>query len=148
MKEQRKKIWIDRFQTHLFVRIALYFIIYQAAVWALFAIERKNAEALKGMFGAGAAGLSFLFGTAIVLVLGVLFIYDALVVTHRVVGPIVRFRRAVQAITDNDELTLINLRQGDYLTELRDDFNEMLKALEQRGAITIKQPSQQPAQTS
>jgi len=34
VREQRKKIWIDRFQTILFFRIGLYFLCYQVVVWA------------------------------------------------------------------------------------------------------------------
>jgi nitrogen fixation/metabolism regulation signal transduction histidine kinase len=138
VREQRKKIWIDRFQTSLFLRIALYFVIYQMAVWALFIIERTILVSISETLGAGAATYCSLFLVATVILLGVLFIYDAVKLAHRIVGPIYRFRQTVKAITAGEEVRLVVLRQGDFLGELRDDFNEMLKLLEQRGAIVLK----------
>ena len=32
-------------------------------------------------------------------------------------------------------------RKADYLKELADEFNEMMRALEQRVAVTVKQPA-------
>ena len=48
---------------------------------------------------------------------------------------------ACQAIREGDEVELIRLRKDDYLQELRDEFNDMLKALEQRGAVAVKAPA-------
>ena len=53
MRNQRKKIWIDRFQTYLFIRIAAYCVLYQAAVWILVGIERSIFVALEGLVGPG-----------------------------------------------------------------------------------------------
>jgi hypothetical protein len=138
VREQRKKIWIDRFQTSLFLRIALYFVIYQMAVWALFIIERSILVSISETLGPGAATYCSLFLVATVILLGVLFIYDAVKLAHKIVGPIYRFRQTVKAITAGEEVRLVVLRQGDFLGELRDDFNEMLKLLEQRGAVVLK----------
>jgi hypothetical protein len=54
------------------------------------------------------------------------------------VGPHYRFRKYLKAIVDGEELTLMTLRNDDFLQELKDQFNEALKALEQRGAVTLK----------
>lgn len=136
MKNQRKKIWIDAFQTKLSIRIASYFALYQAAVWAIFAIERHLSDNMQAIFGNEAPGVS-VFLTGIVVMLGVLFIYDAIQFTHRIVGPVYRFRKTVQAVTNGEELQLIHLRHGDFLQDMKDDVNEMLLYLEERGAITI-----------
>lgn len=137
MREQRRKIWIDRFQTHLAMRIALYFILYQVAVWAIVIIEHNIFLALQELLGAAAAYSLILLGIP-VLIMGALFIYDAIKVSHRVVGPLYRFRKTIQAVTAGEPLDLITLRHGDFLQELRADFNEMLTALAQRGAVTLK----------
>jgi len=42
--EKRKKIWIDRLQTLLSVRLALYFASYQLTIWFLFTIERGTGR--------------------------------------------------------------------------------------------------------
>lgn len=142
MADQRRKIWIDRFQTVLFWRIAFYFVFYQAAVWSLVVIEWNTFNTLESLFGTTMA-LNFMIFMAVVVVgVGILFIYDAIKVAHRIVGPLVRFRKAFQAIRDGDEVELIKLREGDHLQELRNEFNEMLKVLEERGAIVIKTPEQ------
>jgi len=39
MRNQRKKIWIDSFQTFLSLRLAVCFSLYQFAIWALYAID-------------------------------------------------------------------------------------------------------------
>jgi len=63
---------------------------------------------------------------------------DAMHFTHRIVGPLYRFRQAIKAVASGEEVALVCLRKGDYLLEMKDDFNEMLKALEQRGAVVLK----------
>jgi hypothetical protein len=73
-----------------------------------------------------------------IVTLGVLFICDALRLAHRVVGPIFRFRQAIQAVTAGGEVELVGLRQDDFLQDLKTEINDMLRALEQRGAITLK----------
>jgi nitrogen fixation/metabolism regulation signal transduction histidine kinase len=140
MREKRRKIWIDRFQTFLCLRIAAYLVIYQAAVWSLVAIERSLYHALAAMVGTVATSYFVLLTAATVLALGFLFTYDAMKDAHRLVGPLYRFRQTIKAITAGNEVPLVQLRKGDWLEDMRDEFNEMLKVLEQRGAVTLKQP--------
>jgi sensor histidine kinase YesM len=146
MQQKRKKIWIDRFQTSLSLRIAVYFVLYQAAVWSLAVIEHSLVGTLEGMLGRSWA-VNFLYMLGVVVVaLGVLFIYDAVKTAHRIVGPLSRFRQTIKAITSGDELELIRLRQGDYLQEMKDELNEMIKVLEQRGAVVMKTPGAEQTQ--
>jgi hypothetical protein len=136
VKEQRKKIWIDRFQTRLSLSIALYFAVYQVAIWSLVVIERHVAARLELLLGQGTSGL-IVFMTATVAILGLLFIYDAIRLSHRLVGPLYRFRKTIQAITAGDAPNLVTLRKGDFLQEMKDELNAMLKVLEERGAISL-----------
>ena len=138
MREKRTKTWIHRFQTHLFFRIAFYFVLYQIAVWAFVYIEQTSYRSLELILGQLTAAYCFYFAAASVLSVGLLFIYDAVKFAHRIVGPLYRFRKTIQAITAGDELELVSLREGDFLQELKDEFNEMLKTLEQQGAIVLK----------
>lgn len=140
MREKRKKIWIDRFQTYLSIRLTLYFVLYQAAVWALVLIEKNLFAIMDELVGPGGAIGVFAVLVSVVVVVGILFIYDAIKLSHRVVGPLYRVRKTIQAITDGEEMTLVKLRDGDLLQELKDDLNVMLKTLEQRGAIVLKSP--------
>jgi hypothetical protein len=138
MREKRKKIWIDGFQTRLSLRIAFYFGLYQLAVWALVTTERHVFNRMEAIFGGAGVGLIALM-TGFVIFLGFLFIYDAIKYTHRFVGPLYRFRKTIRAITAREEVELVNLRQTDSLQELKDELNEMLKVLEECGAVTLKE---------
>ena len=137
MHEKRTKVWIDRFQTLLFWRIAFYFLFYQVAVWSVVIIEWNIYSTLAELLGAAFATRAIWFLVGVVVVVGILFIYDAVAFAHRIVGPLVRFRKVCQAIRDGEPVGLVKLRKGDFLLEFRDEFNDMLRALEQRGALTL-----------
>jgi len=138
MREKRKKVWIDSFQTRLCLRIGLYFLLYQVFVWAIAVICRRVMTELGSALGEVAAFYCLSFVVIAVVLVGLFFIYEAVVFTHRIVGPLYRFRQTIKAVTSGEEVPLIRLRKGDYLLEMKDDFNEMLKALEQRGAVVLK----------
>src|SRR5687768_11178095 len=83
MREKRTKIWIDRFQTYLSFRLAVYFFLYQLAVWFLVVIERSFHLAFDKVLGEGATSFFFTFMTVSVVSLGFLLIYDAIRLSHR-----------------------------------------------------------------
>jgi signal transduction histidine kinase len=147
MKETRKKIWIDRFQTLLFWRIALYFTFYQAAVWTAVYLNWTISNAVAEILGPTFANRVVYLVFGAVVLIGILFIYDAIVFAHRIVGPLVRFRKVCQAVRDGEATELVKLRKDDFLQDLKDEFNDMLKALEERGAVTLETAANQPAQT-
>ncbi len=149
MKHLRKRIWIDRFQTLLSLRLASYCLAYQAVTWAFVAAEQKVAAAVEGVLGQQLASLFVLFLAASIVLLGFLFVCDAVRFAHRIVGPLYRFRKVIQAVTAGEELELIRLRKDDYLHDLKDEFNAMLKALEQRGAVVLTaEPAKGTQQTA
>ena len=49
-----------------------------------------------------------------VVALILMSVLDAVRISHRVVGPLRRFRKAIRAITAGEEVELIQLRDGDY----------------------------------
>ncbi len=137
MKAKRKKIWIDSFQTYLSLRLAMYFAVYMMTVWAWVVIDRSTATMLDAHLGP-VAGYWSVASASVVVLVGLLFIYDVVRFSHRIVGPLYRFRKYLKAIVDGEELPLMQLRKDDFLQELKDQFNEALKVLEQRGAVTLK----------
>jgi methyl-accepting chemotaxis protein len=145
MGQKRKKIWIDRFQTRLSLRIALYFVLYQVAVWAVAVISGHIAVRLLSESGEGAGVYCLALLVIAAGMLALMFIYDAVLFTHRIVGPLYRFRQILKAVAAGEEVALVTLRKNDFLVEMKDDFNEMLKGLEERGAITLK-PEAAPQQ--
>ena len=73
-----------------------------------------------------------------ILILVPVMAWDAIRFTHRLVGPMVRFRATMQAIARGEPVRPIKLRDGDYLDDLRDDFNKMLEELQKRGVPVLK----------
>jgi methyl-accepting chemotaxis protein len=134
MSEERKKIWIDPFQTKLTNRIAAYLAVFSVVfvnllfVWKLIAEGpvdpwRQFVETIYGNLPA------FL----VLLLLVPIVAWDTVRMSHRLVGPLVRFRRTIQDIADGELVRPIKLREEDYLTEMRDEFNRMLESLQKRG---------------
>jgi signal transduction histidine kinase len=140
MKNMRKKIWIDRFQTYLFLRIAFYFVAYQVGVWCLVFLEQELSTSLERMIGEARTGYFFVALALALMAVGFVFIYDSVVFLHKIVGPLYRLRQVIRAVTAGEEVTLVAFRQGDHLQELKDEFNAMLRVLEQRGAVALKVP--------
>ncbi|MCI0376505.1 MAG: hypothetical protein L0215_02745 [Gemmataceae bacterium] len=139
MAEKRKKIWIDKLQTCVFLRLSCYFLIYQAAAWTILFVWRDMCAGFAMMLGdSDGATVSYAAAAAMIVIFFGFFIYDCLRFTHRIVGPIYRFRRTVQAINAGEEVQLIQLREGDQLHGLKDDVNQMLRLLEERGVIVLK----------
>jgi hypothetical protein len=136
MREERKRIWIDPFQSKLFLRVVAYWLFYQFSLWNfLFAwrlLQEGEGNLLEQYwyFCLDYYPMLFCF-----VALVPLFAWDAVRFSHRLVGPLVRFRKTMQAMAAGEPVKPIKLREGDYLTDLQDDFNAMLAALEQRGLV-------------
>jgi HAMP domain-containing protein len=138
---QRKRIWIDGFQTRLIVRLIFYCIGYQAALWVILMVLRAictNLELVSGQPQPNYLGVPALL--AILGLLG-LMTYDAVRYVHRLVGPVYRFRTTIQAINAGDPIDPIRLRKDDYLKDLANDFNQMLQLLHEKGAIVLRDPT-------
>jgi methyl-accepting chemotaxis protein len=145
MGEERKRIWIDSFQTRLSLRIAGYLLVFLIVfVNFLFAwkmCEEGPLDPAHQFFEVIRANLP---AFVCLLILAPVAAWDSIHFTHRIVGPLVRFRQAMQAIAEGEAVRPIKLREGDHLTELRDDFNAMLEALQKQGVNVLK-PIDPPA---
>lgn len=137
--DERKMIWIDRFQTRLAWRIALYLgLLPPVFLNLLFAWKlicdgvRDPLEQFLELLRQFAP-----IGVCLVIVLPVLA-WDAIRFSHRLVGPLIRFRKATQDIANGEAVWPIKLRDGDYLNEFRDDFNRMLESLQRRGLPVLR----------
>jgi len=65
------------------------------------------------------------------------FAWDAVRFSHRLVGPLTRFQRTLRDVAAGEPVQPVKLRVDDFLHEMKDDFNTMLKGLQQRGAVTL-----------
>jgi hypothetical protein len=149
MPNERKRILVSRFQTGLFFRIAAYYLIYQVAVWNILFAWRLLQQG-PGNLGEQFAGFVADFWPTIVcfiLVVPVLC-WDAMRFSHRLVGPIHRFRMTLQALASGEPVRPIKLRQGDYLVDMQDDINKLLESLQQRGIPALKPATPEDADAS
>jgi hypothetical protein len=139
MSEERKKIWVDSFQTKLSLRIGGYLVVFFLVfcnllfVWKM--IEEGPVDPAQQFLDTMRSNLPVI---VCLLVLVPVMAWDTIRFSHRLVGPLVRFRKTMQAIAQGEAVRPIKLRDGDYLTELRDDFNQMLDELQKRGVPVIK----------
>jgi hypothetical protein len=113
MREKRKKIWIHSFQTYLSLRIAVLFVAYQVGGWSLILYERQLIDGISRVAGPGLATHWLLILSGVIVALAGLSIYDSVKFIHRLVGPVYRFRKAIQAITAGRS-GLANAAQGRF----------------------------------
>jgi hypothetical protein len=152
MSDDRKKVWVDEFQTRLIYRIALYLVFFVVClsnllfIWRLIAEGRGNPlEQYARVF------IDYAPAFLCLAVLLPVMAWDTIRFSHRLVGPLVRFRKAMQDLAAGQPVRAIKLREGDFLGDLRDDFNKMLEALQRQGVPALKptaaedDPERQPA---
>lgn len=137
--DDRKRVWVHEFQTRLTLRIAGYLVLFLGVLvnflfaWQLFTGGLENpgtrfVEMLR----------TYLPVLLCLIVLVPVMAWDAMRFTHRLVGPLVRLRRAMQEVAGGTAVPPVRFRQGDYLDEVRDDFNGMLESLQRRGLPVLK----------
>ena len=139
MSEERKKVWIHQFQTRMLIRIGCYWLFYLVALWNLLFVWRLLVEGPGNLLEQYGRFLRDYYPPLVLfIVLMPLAAWDAVKTAHRLVGPLVRVRHALQEITKGNAVRPIRFRKGDYLNELRDDFNAMLESLQRRGVPVLK----------
>jgi len=139
MAEERKKVWVDPFQTKLTARIAGYLVVFFFVFCNLLFAWKMWTEGPIDPWGQFVETLQANAPVfVLLLVLVPVMAWDTIRFSHRLVGPMVRFRKTMQEIADGEPVRPIKLREGDYLTEMRDDFNKMLEQLQKQGVPVIK----------
>ena len=137
--EERKRVWVDRFQTRLALRIGAYLALFLVVLINLLLSWKLATEGSGDPFGKIIALFreSLPLGVCLLILIPAMA-WDAIRFTHRIVGPLVRFRQTIQSLARGEAVRPIKLRKGDYLNELRDDFNQLLDALQRRGVPVLK----------
>lgn len=143
----RRRIWIDPIQTRLALRLTLLCLSFFVSGWLILNVVRAIGESMGALAEESSFGRLGLPVFVVVLSILGLIGYDCIRFVHRLVGPMYRFRKTVQAISAGEPVPLVRLRQGDFFQEFAEDLNEMLTALERQGAVVIKQSqAPQPAE--
>jgi hypothetical protein len=147
-REERKHVWVDQFQTRLALRIGAYLALFLVVLLNFLFAWKLASEGVQNL-GAQLLGMlrDYLPVGVCLLVLVPVMAWDAIRFSHRLIGPMVRFRRTMQSVAQGEAVRPIKLREGDYLNDLRDDFNAMLLALQQRGVAVLKPDAPAEEQT-
>ena len=139
MSEERKKVWVDPFQTKLSLRIGgylvVFFVVFCNFLFAWKMIEEGPHDPAQQFLDTIRSNMPVFI---CLLVLVPVMAWDTIRFSHRLVGPLVRFRKSMQAIAEGEAVCPVKLRDGDYLTEMRDDFNRMLEELQKQGLSVLK----------
>ena len=127
-RPKRGRKYIDKpIQGTLLRRLIAHWVIFVIAFCAVSATLQILLDPLQPI-GEKLAECRNNFATFVVvsLVLVPIFVYDSIKLSHRFVGPMVRFRSAVRELADGENPRPVTLRAGDFWQEFATDFNRMM----------------------
>lgn len=144
-QQSRSSYFISpRIQGRILSRCAVFWAIYHVLMLhTLFGFEflTQQIEIMNG-----GASLTFgemysaFWGKYYPVVLAALLVFpvltiDVIKMSHRVVGPLVPFTRAVKSLKNGQPVERVKLRKGDLLIEFQQDFNEFLDWMNQHDHV-------------
>lgn len=132
----RKRLFVNGpIQGSVITRFAGYWLVYHFVLWhTLFifdflqtGVDLMNGESQRTL-GELYMAFSWKYCPLLVAALAILplLLHDSLKTTHRIAGPLVRFRNALRALRDGQFVREVRLREGDLLMDFQEDFNEFL----------------------
>ena len=148
---KRRRILIESYQYRLLFINLLYFciilLIFAAALFLPLILKLRSGSA--SVIEQGELAGQFLALHARVwpamLVVFVLLALHSTFVSHRIAGPLYRFRKVFGAVARGDLSVRANLRKGDYLGKESESLNEMIASL--RAKIESMQSHRAETQT-
>ena len=142
MKHHRRKLFVDSaFQGRLLLRLVFYWAIYHVALWHLLFLFTMISAAMNHDPSAPAKSLGTLYrdfavdhSSIIVCFLVMLPILgrDLLKFSHRLAGPLIRFRNTMQQMADGKPVAPVTLRKYDLPSHFLSVFNNMVKTWNER----------------
>jgi hypothetical protein len=139
-KKPRKKLFVSRaIQGRLLVKLAVYWGVYHVVLWHAMFMYRYFQYRADVLGGAPHVPFGVLYNSFVAqhysmmmcaVAVFPIILWDMVKVTHRIAGPLVRFRRVLQDLARGQHVGEIRLRKGDMLVELQDAFNEYLRSLD------------------
>jgi methyl-accepting chemotaxis protein len=132
---KRRHILIDRFQYQLLLINLLYFfailLIFSAALFLPLIIQLESKTLSFSEQEAVATQFLSLHARVwpALLIAFLLFAIHSIFVSHRIAGPLMRFRNTFKAIAAGDLSGRVTLRKHDYLGNEADHLNEMIVGL-------------------
>lgn len=146
-RDIRSKIWVNPFQSQLFTRVAVYWLIYTFTLFNLLFVWKLIQEGQGNLWDQFVRTLVdnvplFMSFAVVVPWIGL----DAVRFSNRLVGPLARFRGTIQKVTVGEPVRKIRLRKDDFLHDMADDVNALLETLDARGLIHWEEAA--PGKTS
>jgi hypothetical protein len=144
----RKKLLVDqKVQWAFVVRAVGYWMMCVITVLLLLTFTSMLVEPVR-LFAPDADGPWLRIGPTVICV--VLFlpivVYDFLRVSNRLVGPVLRLRRAMQALAAGEHVEPIHFRDGDFWREFADEFNAVARRIHASGGCCAKQAAELPSE--
>jgi hypothetical protein len=139
----RKRLFVDvKLQGALLIRFVLYWLMCLFAI----AVMMHCCRIIEGRMPPDDEFEIFLrgavYGTLAFLPLAWI---DLLRVTNRFAGPVLRLRRAMEALGRGEHVEPVRFRKGDFWQEFADDFNAVLDRLEKQGTAPRPEQPEAPA---
>jgi methyl-accepting chemotaxis protein len=139
MKYRRRRYIVDKkLQFRLLVYNGFYFLIITAAIWAgLFlplALDLSNPNLSIAEQGEVAGKILYLhsrLGPILLIVFVILGIHSVLV-SHRIAGPLYRFKATFNQVAQGDLSKVVAIRKGDLLVNEQTKIEEMIGTLSSR----------------
>lgn len=134
--QSRKKTFVNaRIQGRILGRIAAYWILYHFVLWnGLFVFRYAQ---YRSAITSGAESVPFrelyrqfcvdFYPLAVcAAVILPAFMIDFVSMTHRIAGPLIRFRNALRDLRAGKRIERVEMRKRDMLNEFQSEFNEFL----------------------
>lgn len=138
----RKRLFVDEIQRRIIVKTILQWYFYMSAILLVVCLGsawlNPHTLAIKHVFS---AFVYFSPGVIASIILLPLVIYDMLVSTNKVAGPIYRLRKEMRTVIDGEEVNQLKFREGDAFQELAEDFNELVAYVNQLKQSASSEPS-------
>ena len=142
MKYQRSRMFVDSaFQGRLLLRLVLYWALYHVVLWHFLFLFNLLSASMGHDPSAPARSLGTLYREFAVshssivvcfLVTLPILVRDLLKFSHRLAGPLVRFRTTMQQMADGRPVAPVTLRKFDLPSDFLSVFNRMVETWNER----------------
>ena len=134
---QRKKMFVSLpIQGGMILKLSMYWFVYHIVLWHVMFLFQFISSRVYSLSGSEILPInqmysSFLADHTVMLLAAVIvlpfILIDIMCYTHRITGPVVRFRDTLQKMTRGEPVKSIQLRKKDFMTDLQDDFNKFIE---------------------
>lgn len=144
---KRTRLFVDaKVQGALLLRAAMYWVLALLAITLMLLVWRITTGPAR-IFYTHFDDMWFHFGPALVasFVLLPIALIDVLKLSNRFVGPLLRLRREMRALARGEHVEPIEFRDHDYWRDMADEFNALVRLVEQQRRALDGHREEQPA---